>query len=245
MQEDISNALVEAAQRGDIAAQQEVIRRSLPLISRMVAKFSPKSTAQREDLQHECVLITYRAIAKYRVLRPNGRFLGYLPLWLRAVLIRRRYSATQPGRRVEDFEISMEAPLGDGDTSIGDMLAASTKSAEELAADAEHRKLIMQRAATMRWDDQRIFRHRYLQDMRLQEIADVLRCSREWVRQRLAKIEAHLQKEPSNEEPVRRLRTSRSKRRAPKSLERSAPEVVQVDEERSDDSASSSYAIAG
>jgi hypothetical protein len=83
-------SLLASAQAGSVDSRNELIRRHIPFILNYCRKQRRCAYMTRDDMAHECVLATMRAIDKYDAAKANGRFMAYARQWMRDWLAKAR-----------------------------------------------------------------------------------------------------------------------------------------------------------
>jgi RNA polymerase sigma-70 factor (ECF subfamily) len=164
---DDERGLIVAAQAGDLAAYETLVRRYEQLAFR-VAYLVLRDAAEAEDAAQEAFVRAYRALGRFRADAP------FRPWLLRIVAnqaISGRRAAARRGAVAVRYE--REAP------------ADPHPSPESVVLGRERRDAVLSGLAQLSADDQMVLHLRYFLELGEAEVADALGCARGTVKSRL------------------------------------------------------------
>ena len=170
--------LVERAQRGDVRAYEELVRRYQDLAFR-VAYLVTGSAAEAEDAAQEGFLRAYHALDRFRPGAPFRPWL--LRIVGNAARNRRAAAARHPTLALSAAE---DRPLDD-----------PARSPEAAALAAEQRRELLLALNALREDDRTVIACRYFLDLSEAETADALGCARGTVKSRLSRALGRLRQQ--------------------------------------------------
>jgi len=165
-QRNEENELVRAAAKGDRSAFDQLVRRHSPRVFR-VALAMLGNREDAADAQQEAFLTAYRKLASFRGQSSFGTWVYAIAA--RICLMRRRKALS---RREESTE---------------DVLGGSHPSPEDMALAAESAGRIRKVLSRMAPNDRLLVVLKYVEQLDHKEIAQVLGCSEESSRSRLAR----------------------------------------------------------
>ena len=159
--------MIAGAQRGDLTAYEELVRRYEEVAFR-VAYLIVHDAAEAEDAAQEGFVRAYGALDGFRVGEP------FRPWLLRIVAnqaLSGRRAATRRGTLVDRYE--------------RETAGAVEPSPEAVALGHERRDVVLAGLAQLRPDDQQVLYLRYFLDLGEAEVAAALGCARGTVKSRL------------------------------------------------------------
>jgi RNA polymerase sigma-70 factor (ECF subfamily) len=160
-------ALIVAAQGGDLAAYETLVRRYEQFAFR-VAYLVLRDAAEAEDAAQEAFVRAYRALGRFRADEP------FRP-WLLRIVANQAIS----GRRAAERRGAVAARYER--EARGDPLP----SPESVVLGHERRDAVLHGLAQLSADDQLVLHLRYFLDLGEAEVADALGCARGTVKSRL------------------------------------------------------------
>lgn len=196
------HALALRARRGDPSARQALVKHNLAFVVALARRVR-RGGLRLEDLVQEGNLGLLRAVEKFDP-HAGTRFLTYATWWVRAYLgkyVKEARSSVRPhSGTVALADLSLDAPLEDGDASPLDFLVSQAVPPDDACMAAERDREVRQSLRALRarvgelgWD---IVRDRLEQDSpkTLAEIGQRFGVSRERVRQVEVRLKQLLQR---------------------------------------------------
>jgi RNA polymerase sigma factor (sigma-70 family) len=175
--DDMESGLVERAQRGDIRAYEELVRRYQDVAFRLAYTILG-SAEEAEDAAQEGFVRAYHALGRFRRGAPVRPWL--LTIVANAARTRRATSARRP-------TLTLQAVATAADDSA--------RSPESVALVAEQRLELLNAVNALRDDDQRVIAYRYFLDLSEAEMAQLLGCARGTVKSRLSRALTRLRQQ--------------------------------------------------
>lgn len=182
--DDTESGLVERAQRGDVRAYEELVRRYQDVAFRLAYTILG-SAEEAEDAAQDGFLRAYHALDRFRGGAPVRPWL--LTIVANAARTRRATAARRP---VLTLQVATD--------SSGD----PAQWPEAVALIAEERRELLGAVNALRDDDQRVIAYRYFLDLSEAEMAEILGCARGTVKSRLSRALGRLRRELVTAAPV-------------------------------------------
>ena len=175
--DDTESGLVERAQRGDVRAYEELVRRYQDVAFRLAYTILG-SAEEAEDAAQEGFVRAYHALDRFRRGAPLRPWI--LTIVANAARTRRATAARHP-------TLTLGAATHPSDDSA--------QSPEAVALIAEQRRELLGAVNALRIDDQRVIAYRYFLDLSEAEMAAVLGCARGTVKSRLSRALGRLRQQ--------------------------------------------------
>jgi RNA polymerase sigma-70 factor (ECF subfamily) len=179
------STLIAQAQRGEIGAYEELVRRYQEVAVRTAYLISG-SAGEAEDVAQEAFVKAYFALSSFRPGAPLR------PWLLRIVSNEARNRRRAEGRR---------AALLTRAATVRPLRAAES-SPELLALANEQHRVLMRAVLRLGDDDRLVITYRYFTDLSEAEMAIALACPRGTVKSRLSRALARLRRELAGEEDL-------------------------------------------
>lgn len=178
MEDEAETRLIERAQRGDVAAFEEVVRRYQQLAFRVAVAITG-SADDAEEAAQDGFVRAYDALGRFRAGAPLRPWL--LRIVGNAARNRRAAAARRAAVGLEEAGAWALADPGD---------APETKAVAE-----EERRELLTAVNALRSDDRTVIACRYFLELSEAETADVLGCARGTVKSRLSRALGRLRGE--------------------------------------------------
>ncbi len=169
-------ALLERAQRGDLAAYEAIVGRYEQPAFRL-AYLILRDAAAAEDAAQEAFVRAYGALGRFRLGEP------FRP-WLLRIVANQAISARRADRRRDALAQRLR----------GEALSSGEPSPESVALSRERRDAVLAALATLGQEDQLVLHLRYFMDLGEAELAIALSCARGTVKSRLHRAQARLRR---------------------------------------------------
>jgi RNA polymerase sigma factor (sigma-70 family) len=170
--------LVERAQRGDLAAYEELVRRYQDVAVR-TAYLAAGSKGDAEDAAQEAFVKAYRALGRFRRNSP------FRP-WLLRIVVNEAISRRRAEQRQANLALKAARAVAFEDAAPSPEVAA-------LALE-QHGELV-RALNTLRPEDRLIIAYRYFLDLSEAEMAEAIGCARGTVKSRLSRSLRRLKRE--------------------------------------------------
>src|ERR671935_44389 len=131
--------LAKRIERGDLEAKERLINSNLRLVVKFARRYQGHGLAL-QDLVQEAMLGLIRATEKFD-WRRGYKFSTYAVLWIKQA-IQRRLDEVSAVRDLTRVTTSLDAPVGEGETSLGELRAETTVAVEDEVAEREQEEAV-------------------------------------------------------------------------------------------------------